>query len=34
MPRKKRLRNARLALVQQIALLPASVGDLSKLQGF
>ena len=28
------LRKARLALVQQIALLPAGVGDLSKLQGF
>ena len=28
------LRKARLALVQQIALLPASVGDLSKLQSF
>jgi glycyl-tRNA synthetase len=28
------LRQARLALVQQIALLPASVADLSKLQGF
>jgi glycyl-tRNA synthetase len=28
------LRQARLALVQQIALLPAAVADLSKLQGF
>ena len=28
------LRKARLALVQQIAALPAGVGDLSKLQGF
>jgi glycyl-tRNA synthetase beta subunit len=28
------LRQARLALVQHIAALPASVGDLSKLQGF
>jgi glycyl-tRNA synthetase len=28
------VRQARLALVQQIALLPASVADLSKLQGF
>jgi glycyl-tRNA synthetase beta subunit len=28
------LRNARLALVQHIAALPAGVADLSKLQGF
>jgi glycyl-tRNA synthetase len=28
------LRQARLALVQGIALLPESVADLSKLQGF
>ena len=28
------LRKARLALVQQIAALPAAVADLSKLQGF
>jgi glycyl-tRNA synthetase beta subunit len=28
------VRQARLALVQQVALLPATVADLSKLQGF
>ncbi|MCE7984480.1 MAG: glycine--tRNA ligase subunit beta [Caldilinea sp. CFX5] len=30
----EQLRNARLALVQQIAQLPAAIADLSKLQGF